>query len=164
MIVKSEPTDFNEIYLIINDGASAYRGIIPADRWHEPYMTAAELKEQIDDGVQFWIYRQDDEILGVMGIQHKDPVTLIRHAYVRTKDRKKGIGSKLLQHLCDLTANPILIGTWADAKWAIEFYQKHGFRLLLEGEKNKLLQKYWTIPVRQIETSVVLASSDWEGE
>lgn len=164
MIVKSEPTDFKEIYATINDGASAYRGIIPADRWHEPYMTAAELNEQIADGVQFWIYRQDDEVLGVMGIQYKNPVTLIRHAYVRTKDRKKGIGSKLLKHLCDLTAHPILIGTWADAKWAIEFYEKHGFRLLVEDEKNKLLRKYWTIPVRQIETSVVLASSDWEGE
>src|SRR6266568_788036 len=106
MIVKSEQTDFEEILVIINDGASAYRGIIPSDRWHEPYMTAAELKEQIDDGVQFWTYRQDDEILGVMGIQDKNSVTLIRHAYVRTKERKKGIGSKLLQHLCDLTATP----------------------------------------------------------
>ena len=96
MIVKSEQADFKEIYAIINDGASAYRGIIPADRWHEPYMTATELNEQIDDGVQFWIYRQDDEVLGVMGIQYKNPVTLIRHAYVRTKDRNKGIGSKLL--------------------------------------------------------------------
>jgi N-acetylglutamate synthase-like GNAT family acetyltransferase len=163
MIVKSESTDFKEIYAIINDGASAYRGIIPADRWHEPYMTEAELNGQIDDGVQFWIYKQEDAVLGVMGIQYKNPVTLIRHAYVRTKDRKKGIGSKLLNHLCDLTANPILIGTWADAKWAIEFYQKHGFRLLEEDEKNKLLRKYWTIPERQIETSVVLASADWEG-
>jgi N-acetylglutamate synthase-like GNAT family acetyltransferase len=159
MIVKSEQTDFEEILVIINDGASAYRGIIPSDRWHEPYMTAAELKEQIDDGVQFWTYRQDDEILGVMGIQDKNLVTLIRHAYVRTKERKKGIGSKLLQHLCDLTATPILIGTWADAKWAIEFYQKHGFRLVSEEEKNKLLHTYWSIPPRQIETSVVLASA-----
>jgi GNAT superfamily N-acetyltransferase len=164
MIVKGEQLDFEEIFVIINDGASAYRGIIPADRWHDPYMTAAELKEQIDDGVEFWIYRQDDEILGVMGIQYKDSVTLIRHAYVRTKDRKQGIGSKLLKHLCDLAANPILIGTWADAKWAIEFYQKHGFRLLPEDEKNKLLRKYWRIPVRQIETSVVLASADWKDD
>ena len=163
MIVRSEQTDFEEIYTIINDGASAYRDIIPADRWHDPYMTTAELKEQIDEGVQFWIYRQDDEILGVMGIQYKNPVTLIRHAYVRTKDRKKGIGGKLLRHLCDLTADPILIGTWADAKWAVEFYQKHGFRLLPEEEKNKLLRKYWTIPERQVETSVVLASADWQG-
>jgi N-acetylglutamate synthase-like GNAT family acetyltransferase len=164
MIVQSESKDFDEIYNIIIDASAAYRGIIPADRWHEPYMTAAELKEQIESGVQFWIYKQDDEILGVMGIQRKDPVTLIRHAYVRTKVRNKGIGSKLLKHLCDLTADPILIGTWADAKWAIEFYQKHGFRLLPIEEKNELLRKYWTIPARQIETSVVLASADWNGK
>jgi GNAT superfamily N-acetyltransferase len=164
MIVKSEPTDFGEIYAIINDAASAYRGIIPADRWHEPYMTSTELQTQIDDGVEFWVYRQDHEILGVMGIQFKDSVTLIRHAYVRTKERKKGIGRQLLQHLCTLTQNPILIGTWADAKWAIEFYRKYGFRLLPEAEKNRLLQTYWTIPVRQIETSVVLASADWQGD
>ncbi|HXB91271.1 MAG TPA: GNAT family N-acetyltransferase [Puia sp.] len=164
MIVKSEQKDFEEIYSIINDASSAYRGIIPADRWHEPYMTAAELREQIDSGVQFWVYKQAEEVLGVMGIQDKNSVTLIRHAYVRTKDRKKGIGSDLLKHLCKLTANPILIGTWADAKWAIEFYQKHGFRLLPANEKNELLRKYWSIPERQIETSVVLASADWEEE
>jgi N-acetylglutamate synthase-like GNAT family acetyltransferase len=164
MIVKSGRVDFEEIYAVINDGASAYRGIIPADRWHEPFMTTAELQAQIDDGVQFWIYEQDDEILGVMGIQYKNRVTLIRHAYVRTQDRGKGIGGKLLKHLCDLTTTPILIGTWADAKWAINFYQKHGFRLISGAEKNGLLRKYWKIPARQIETSVVLASEDWEGE
>jgi N-acetylglutamate synthase-like GNAT family acetyltransferase len=164
MIVTSKQTDFEDLFLIINDGASAYRGIIPADRRHEPYMTAEELREQIDEGVEFWIYKQDDEILGVMGIQYRNSVTLIRHAYVRTKDRNKGIGSQLLKHLCDLTANPILIGTWADAKWAIKFYQNHGFRLLSEDEKSKLLRKYWTIPERQIETSVVLASADWQVE
>src|SRR5450631_2467661 len=146
MIVRSEPGNFETICAIINDGASAYRGIIPADRWHEPYMPAAELKEQIESGVQFWIYKENDEILGVMGIQCKNSVTLIRHAYVRTKARNKGIGSQLLKRLCDLTADPILIGTWANAKWAIEFYQKHGFRLLPEDEKNKLLLTYWTIP------------------
>lgn len=164
MIVRSEHTDFEEIYSIINDAASAYQGIIPADRWHDPYMTMSELKGQIDDGVEFWVCRQDGVILGVMGIQFKGSVTLIRHAYVRTKDRQRGIGSQLLRHLCASTGTPILIGTWADAKWAIEFYIKHGFRLLPEDEKNKLLRKYWTIPVRQIETSVVLASADWENE
>lgn len=163
MIIKSEQTDIEELLVIINDGASAYKGIIPADRWHEPYMTEDELKEQIDDGVQFWICREADEILGVMGIQQRDAVTLIRHAYVRTKVRNKGIGSQLIKQLCDMTATPMLIGTWADAKWAIQFYQKHGFRLVSEDDKNKLLRKYWTIPVRQIETSVVLASPDWEG-
>ena len=161
MISKSEQKDFNEIYEIINDGASAYRGIIPADRWHEPYMTEEELKKQIDEGVLFWSYTENGKILGVMGIQFKKDVTLIRHAYVRTSERKKGIGSKLLEHLLIKATTPVLIGTWAEAKWAIEFYQKHGFDLLPEEEKNNLLRKYWSIPPRQIETSVVLASTNW---
>jgi len=164
MISKSEQKDFNEIHEIINDGASAYRGIIPADRWHEPYMTQLELRRQIDEGVQFWNYKEDGKILGVMGIQLKNDVTLIRHAYVRTSERKKGIGSKLLEHLLIKATTPVLIGTWADAKWAIEFYQKHGFRLLPEEEKNNLLRKYWAIPPRQIETSVVLANGNWDSE
>jgi N-acetylglutamate synthase-like GNAT family acetyltransferase len=161
MITKTEQKDFDVIYEIINDAASAYRGIIPADRWHEPYMTKEELGKQMEHGVQFWKYDEDGNILGVMGIQFKGDVTLIRHAYVRTRERKKGIGSKLLEHLCASATTPILIGTWASATWAIEFYQKHGFRLLPEEEKNNLLNKYWSVPVRQIETSVVLASSNW---
>jgi len=161
MISRCEQTDFTDIYEIINDAASAYRGIIPADRWHEPYMSEEELKRQIAEGVQFWKYTEDGKIAGVMGIQFKKDVTLIRHAYVRTIVRKKGIGSKLLEHLCTISARPVLIGTWEDAKWAIEFYQKHGFRLLPKEEKNNLLHKYWTIPDRQIETSVVLASTEW---
>lgn len=161
MITKSEQTDFDTIYEIINDAASAYRGIIPADRWHEPYMTRAELQNQMEEGVQFWKYNEGDKVLGVMGVQFKGDVTLIRHAYVRTSDRQKGIGGKLLEHLSTNATTPILIGTWADAKWAIKFYQKHGFRLLPEREKNHLLEKYWSVPVRQIETSVVLASADW---
>jgi len=164
MIVKSEPKDFNEIYEIINDGASAYRGVIPADRWHEPYMTKEELQRQIDEGVQFWNYIEGNRIFGVMGIQFKQEVTLIRHAYVRTAEKKKGIGGKLLEHLCKLSATPLLVGTWADAQWAIAFYEKHGFSLLPEDEKNDLLRKYWIIPVRQAETSVVLASADWRRE
>jgi N-acetylglutamate synthase-like GNAT family acetyltransferase len=163
MITKSEQKDFDTIYEIINDAASAYRGIIPADRWHEPYMTKKELEIQMEEGVSFWKYNEDDKILGVMGIQFKGDVTLIRHAYVRTTERQKGVGSKLLEHLSASATTPILIGTWADAKWAIQFYQKHGFRLLPEEEKNNLLQKYWSVPVRQMETSVVLASTDWEG-
>jgi len=162
MIRKCEQKDFKEIYNIINDGASAYRGIIPADRWHEPYMSEEELKKQIDEGVQFWSYIEERVILGVMGIQFKGDVTLIRHAYVRTSQRNKGIGSKLLAHLSSISRTPVLIGTWADAIWAIEFYQKHGFQLLQEEEKNNLLRKYWSIPARQVETSVVLASADWE--
>jgi N-acetylglutamate synthase-like GNAT family acetyltransferase len=161
MISKCEKEDFNEIYEIINDAASAYKGIIPADRWHEPYMPKEELEKQIEESVEFWKYVEDDKVLGVMGIQFKGDVTLIRHAYVRTIERGKGIGSQLLSHLCSIATTPILIGTWADAKWAIDFYLKHGFRLLQENEKNDLLQKYWSVPVRQIETSVVLASKNW---
>ena len=164
MISKCEQKDFNEIYEIINDAASAYRGIIPADRWHEPYMTEEELTSQINEGVQFWSYIEGGKIVGVMGIQFKDDVTLIRHSYVRTINRKKGIGSKLLEHLCKISTTPVLIGTWADATWAIDFYKNHGFRLLPKEEKNNLLRKYWTIPVRQIEASVVLASSDWKSK
>jgi N-acetylglutamate synthase-like GNAT family acetyltransferase len=164
MICKCEQKDFNEIYEIINDAATAYRGVIPADRWHEPYMTEEELKRQIDEGVEFWSYTEDGELIGVMGIQFKGDVTLIRHAYVRTIKRNKGIGTKLLEHLCAISITPVLIGTWADAKWAIEFYQKHGFRLLPKEEKDNLLRKYWAIPVRQIDTSVVLASSNSESK
>ena len=164
MISPCEEKDFNEIYEIINDAASAYRGVIPADRWHDPYMTAEDLKRQIDEGVKFWRYIEDEKIIGVMGIQFKGEVTLIRHAYVRTAKRKLGIGSKLLEHLRARSATPVLIGTWADADWAIRFYQKHGFRLLSNDEKNGLLRKYWTIPERQVSTSVVLASSDWKDE
>jgi GNAT superfamily N-acetyltransferase len=162
MIKKCEPKDFNEIYDIINDGAMAYRGIIPADRWHEPYMTEEELRKQLNDGVLFWGFMEDDKISGVMGIQVKGDVTLIRHAYVRTAQRNKGIGGKLLQHLLAIATTPVLIGTWSDATWAIEFYQKHGFHLLPDEEKNNLLRKYWTIPARQIETSVVLAGPNWK--
>ena len=161
MIVRCEHKDFKEIYEIINDGATAYRVIIPADRWHEPYMTEKELRNQINDGVQFWGFREDEEIIGVMGIQLKKDVTLIRHAYVRTVQRNKGIGSNLLNHLLAKATTPVLIGTWSDAKWAIEFYKKHGFRQLPAEEKNNLLRKYWAIPARQIETSVVLAGPDW---
>ena len=163
MIAKCGEKDFTDIYNIINDGASAYKGIIPADRWQEPYMTQGELKNHIDHGIEFWGYWENGNISGVMGIQNKGDVTLIRHAYVRTAKRSKGIGGKLLNQLQGLSSTPILIGTWADAKWAIEFYQKHGFHLVQEEEKAYLLRKYWTIPDRQIETSVVLASSDWRG-
>jgi GNAT superfamily N-acetyltransferase len=161
LITKSSTSDFNEIYDIINDAACAYKGIIPEDRWHEPYMSESELQNQIDDGVQFWCYSESDQILGVMGVQDKLEVALIRHAYVRTTVRNAGIGSKLLHHVLEHTKKPILIGTWADASWAINFYKKHGFRLVSFSEKEQLLRKYWTIPLRQIETSVVLASPNW---
>lgn len=162
MITKSdEKKDFNTIYTIINDASIAYKGIIPEDRWKEPYMSKNELETQIKEGVQFWNYEENKEILGVMGIQFKDGVTLIRHAYVRTIARQKGIGGKLLKHLITMSETPVLIGTWKDASWAISFYKKHGFRVLSDDEKNKLLNSYWNVPERQIETSIVLASEDW---
>ncbi len=121
-------------------------------------MSEEELQGQIDDGIEFWCFWENDIIIGVMGIQDKGDVTLIRHAYVKTTERKKGIGGHLLRHLATLTTKPILIGTWADAKWAIDFYVKHGFRVVSFEEKELLLRKYWNIPVRQIETSVVLSN------
>ena len=162
MIFKCEQSDIKDIYDIINDAAVAYKGIIPADRWNEPYMAEEELQKQIEEGVQFWCWKENGEMMGVMGIQFKDDVTLIRHAYVRSIYRKKGIGSKLLAHLNSISTTPVLIGTWADATWAIEFYKKHGFRLLSRSEINSLLRKYWSIPERQVETSVVLANADWK--
>ena len=156
MIRKGTDEDFEEIFAIINDAAIAYKGVIPPDRWHEPYMTKEELQAQIEDGVRFSCYVDNNELIGVMGIQDKTDVELIRHAYVRTKQRNKGIGTLLLQELIKDAKKPILIGTWKAANWAIRFYEKHGFRLVEEEEKNRLLKKYWAIPDRQVETSVVL--------
>lgn len=149
--------DLETIYEIVNDAAQAYKGIIPADCWQEPYMPRDELQREIDNGVRFWGYEEDGKLIGVMGIQDVQDVTLIRHAYVCTAQRRKGIGGKLLSHLLTLTERPTLIGTWAAATWAVRFYEKHGFRLVSEEEKNRLLKKYWSIPGRQVETSVVLA-------
>jgi N-acetylglutamate synthase-like GNAT family acetyltransferase len=161
MIRDATTKDFDTIYTIINDAAIAYKGIIPADRWHEPYMPKEELKTQIDDGVQFSCYTEDAKILGVMGIQDKGDVSLIRHAYVLTSQRQKGIGSQLLQNLINDSKKPILIGTWKAAVWAMRFYEKHGFTCVSEDEKNSLLKKYWKIPERQVETSVVLADAKY---
>lgn len=161
MIRHCTERDFDEIWAIINDGARAYKGVIPADRWHEPYMSKAELQHEIDHGVVFWGYEQDGTLVGIMGIQDVKHVTLIRHAYVRTSAQGLGIGGQLLSHLRKLAKNPMLIGTWADAHWAIRFYQRHGFQILPPERKDKILPKYWTIPQRQIETSVVLASPEW---
>jgi len=159
MIRPAEDRDFENIFTIINDGAQAYKGIIPADRWHDPYMPREELRDQIDAGVEFWVYQEGAETIGVMGIQHVQDVTLIRHAYVRTASRSRGIGGQLLQHLRTIANGPILIGTWADAAWAVGFYRKHGFRVVSHEEKERLLRRYWKIPERQIETSVVLAEA-----
>ena len=161
MIRPCSPKDFETIYEIVNDAAQAYKGIIPHDRWNEPYMPREELKAEIDDGVVFWGYEESGRLVGVMGIQDVKDVTLIRHAYVRTAKRNKGIGSQLLKRLLAIANRPVLMGTWADAAWAIQFYQKHGFVLVTDEEKNRLLRKYWNIPERQVETSVVLADPKW---
>ena len=161
MIRPCDAHDFAEIWTIVNDGARVYKGIIPADRWSEPYMSEEHLQHEIDEGVLFCGYEENATLLGVMGIQHVQDVTLIRHAYVRTSQQKRGIGALLLERLRQLTDRPVLIGTWADASWAIRFYEKHGFRRLPAQEKDLLLRKYWRIPERQAMTSVVLADSTW---
>ena len=159
MIRPAAKADTPRIHAIINDAAIAYKGIIPADRWHEPYMTLTELEEQIADGVSFRCFVADNEVIGVMGIQDRSEVNLIRHAYVMTQRRSGGIGSRLLKDLMDSSSKPILIGTWKAAVWAIGFYEKHGFKQVLEDDKNRLLKTFWNIPERQVETSVVLADA-----
>jgi N-acetylglutamate synthase-like GNAT family acetyltransferase len=161
MIRRCDARDFELMWAIVNDGAQAYKGIIPPDRWTEPYMPAEKLQHEIDDGVVFWGYEDGGRLVGVMGLQQVQDVTLIRHAYVLTANQGQGIGARLLSHLCQLTNDPVLIGTWAAAVWAIRFYEKHGFQIVSAEEKNRLLKKYWTIPERQIETSVVLVDPKW---
>src|SRR5258707_7949484 len=161
MIRRCDPRDFESIWAIINDGAQAYKGIIPADRWTEPYMSLEKLQHEIDDGVIFWGYEDAETLVAVMGIQHVQDVTLIRHAYVRTTSQKQGIGAHLLSHLRERTDRPVLIGTWSDAVRAIRFYERYGFQKVGHEEKTQLLKKYWSVPERQIETSVVLADAKW---
>jgi GNAT superfamily N-acetyltransferase len=145
------------ILAIVNAAAEAYRGAIPPDRWHEPYMPAAELDDEIASGVRFWGYEADDgELVGIMGIQPVGAVDLIRHAYVSPDRQGQGVGSALLEQLVRSTARAILVGTWAAAEWAIGFYRRHGFELVSPERKTELLGTYWTIPERQVETSVVL--------
>lgn len=157
MIRRCNDLDFELIWTIINDGAQAYKGTIPADRWTEPYMSREKLQREIDEGVEFWGYEEAGTLLGVMGIQQVQDVTLVRHAYVRSSSQKRGIGGDLLSHLRQLTSRPVLIGTWAAAVWAIHFYESHGFQMVSLQEKDRLLRRYWDIPERQIATSVVLA-------
>ena len=145
------------IVAIVNSAAEAYRGVIPADRWHEPYMPADELDAEIEAGVAFWGYEDDGALVGIMGIQPVRDVDLIRHAYVDPGRQRHGVGSALLEHLKRSTSRRILVGTWAAAEWAIDFYRRHGFELVPAERKAELLRTYWTIPERQIETSVVLA-------
>jgi len=148
------------ILAIVNAAAEAYRGVIPEDRWHEPYMGAAELDREIAAGVAFWGYEQDGELVGVMGIQPVDDVELIRHAYVRPGSQRSGIGGALLERLRQDAARPMLVGTWAAADWAIGFYRRHGFLQVPDERKTELLRRYWDIPERQVETSVVLAGPE----
>lgn len=161
VIRTSGETDFPGILAIINDAARAYRGVIPADRWHEPYMSADELTREISAGVVFWIAEQQGHLLGVMGIQDKGNVALVRHAYVASTTQRSGVGTRLLRHVESLVDKPLLIGTWAAASWAIEFYQRNGFAVVGNDDKDRLLRTYWSIPARQIETSVVLANGRW---
>jgi GNAT superfamily N-acetyltransferase len=146
------------ILAIVNAAAEAYRGVIPADRWHDPYMPAHELDREIAAGVEFWGYVTDGELVGIMGIQPVGEVDLIRHAYVLPRSQRHGIGSVLLEHLARSTERRILVGTWSAADWAIRFYERHGFELVSPERTRTLLQTYWSIPDRQIETSVVLAN------
>jgi GNAT superfamily N-acetyltransferase len=145
------------ILAIVNSAAEAYRGVIPADRWHEPYMPSHELDHELAAGVVFWGYEVDAELVGIMGIQPVADVDLIRHAYVSPSSQGQGIGAALLDHLARSTTRPTLVGTWAAADWAIRFYRRHGFELVSPDRKTELLKTYWTIPERQIATSVVLA-------
>jgi GNAT superfamily N-acetyltransferase len=145
------------ILAIVNAAAVAYRGVIPPDRWHEPYMSHAELRSEIDAGVAFWGLESDGVLAGVMGIQPVLDVDLIRHAYVLPEFQRHGVGAALIQHLCRQTTRQMLVGTWTAARWAIGFYLRHGFELVPEQRKRALFEKYWNIPERQIEVSVVLA-------
>ncbi len=146
------------ILAIVNAAAEVYRGVIPADRWHEPYMPSAELDAELDAGVEFWGYEQGGALVGVMGFQPVLDVDLIRHAYVLPGQQRQGIGAALLKHLRSMSARRMLVGTWAAADWAVRFYCRHGFELVSPERKTALLKTYWSIPERQIETSVVLAS------
>lgn len=157
MIRRCTDDDFAAIESVINEAAEAYRGVIPADCWHEPYMPAQELKNEIAAGVNFWGWENAGALAGVMGIQEVRGATLIRHAYVRVGQQGRGIGSELLAFLIGQAQGALLVGTWAAAEWAIRFYQRHGFRLVSAEEKDRLLATYWNIPRRQKETSVVLA-------
>ncbi len=156
MIAPCTETDIPAMFSVINDAARAYRGHVPDDCLHEPYMSDAELRGEIAAGVRFIGWFEDGELLGAMGIQDVQDVALIRHAYVATGARRGGIGGRLLKHLLMLTDRPVLVGTWRAATWAVDFYARHGFSLVGEAEKTALLRKYWTISERQNEMSLVL--------
>lgn len=161
LVRRSADTDFAAMLAIVNEAAHAYRGVIPADRWHEPYMPASELESEIAAGVVFWVAEHEGRVSGLMGIQDKGDVALVRHAYVAPTAQRGGVGTSLLRHVEGLVDKPILIGTWAAASWAIDFYRRNGFMVVPVDEKDRLLRTYWSIPERQIETSVVLGNRRW---
>lgn len=146
---------------IVNDAARAYRGVIPADRWREPYMPRDELLHEIGDGVVFWVAEDGGRPVGLMGIQDKLDLALVRHAYVAPGLQRSGVGTTLLRHVQRIAGKPLLLGTWAAASWAIAFYQRNGFTVVAGSEKDRLLRTYWSIPERQVEASVVLADERW---
>lgn len=157
MIRELASSDFETILAVVNDGAQAYKGVIPEDVWKEPYMTREELSKEVASGVKFYAWVENGSVLGVMGFQRVGDVTLIRHSYVLAICQRKGIGGRLLEHLVGLArTEEVLVGTWEKAVWAVHFYERHGFRLVSKSEKDQLLQRYWKISERQIETSVVL--------
>jgi GNAT superfamily N-acetyltransferase len=156
-----DAADLQTIFDIINESALAYKGVIPPEAWHEPYMPMEELISEIRNGVTFYGYRVATLLVAVIGVQDIKDVTLIRHAYVRTAYRGQGIGGKVLTYLNQVVKRPVLIGTWKAATWAVRFYEKNGFVLLGSDETNRLLKIYWTVPDRQIEASVVLADQRW---
>jgi len=154
MICQCRPEDIDRMYFIVNEAAKAYEGVIPADCYHQPYMPRDELEREMKR-MTFFGWEVNGELIGIIGFEPIKDVTLIRHAYILPRWQRQGIGSKLLGYLRGLvTTSRLLVGTWADAHWAIDFYKKHGFRLL--PDKDELLKTYWDIPQRQVETSVVL--------
>jgi N-acetylglutamate synthase-like GNAT family acetyltransferase len=161
MIRAARDADRAAMLAVVNDAARRYRGVIPADRWHEPYMSADELASEIADGIDFRVAELDGRLAGVMGMQDRGDVALVRHAYVSSDVQQRGIGSALLRDVLARTAKPVLIGTWAAASWAIAFYERHGFVVVPVDVKERLLRTYWSIPARQVETSVVLADARW---
>jgi GNAT superfamily N-acetyltransferase len=161
-IRRCRDEDLTTVLAIVNSAAKAYRGVIPPDRWHDPYMPRAELDRDIAAGVVFWGVESGGELIGVMGVQPVRDVDLIRHAYVLPDHQQHGVGAALIEHLRGLSARRMLVGTWAAADWAVNFYRRHGFALVSAERKTELLKTYWTIPDRQIETSVVLANPPME--
>lgn len=162
-VIRPCDLDRASILQIVNAAAEAYRGVIPADRWQEPYMPANDLDHEVSEGVTFWGYEADGALVGVMGIQRVRDVELIRHAYVLPGSQRHGVGGALLEHLLHLRKQRMLVGTWGAAEWAIRFYRRHGFEPVVPERTAALLRTYWTIPERQVETSVVLANPPLAG-